>query len=45
LKIGSVEFLTGLQNFKLQEDRLNAYDCEKIFNDHISGLKSCMGTF
>ncbi|HGZ7655702.1 TPA: recombinase family protein, partial [Staphylococcus aureus] len=24
----------------LQEDRLNAYGCEKIFSDHISGSKS-----
>ncbi|HDM0010907.1 TPA: recombinase family protein, partial [Staphylococcus aureus] len=31
---------TGLQNLNLQEDRLNAYGCEKIFSDHISGSKS-----
>ncbi|HDB2523258.1 TPA: recombinase family protein, partial [Staphylococcus aureus] len=29
-----------LQNLNLQEDRLNAYGCEKIFSDHISGSKS-----
>ncbi len=30
---------TGLQNLNLQEDRLNAYGCEKIFNDHMELIK------
>ena len=40
MKIGYARVSTGLQNLNLQEDRLNAYDCEKIFSDHISGSKS-----
>ncbi|SBA47691.1 recombinase family protein [Staphylococcus aureus] len=40
MKIGYARVLTGLQNLNLQEDRLNAYGCEKIFSDHISGSKS-----
>ena len=40
MKIGYARVSTGLQNLNLQEDRLNAYGCEKIFNDHISGSKS-----
>jgi len=40
LKIGYARVSTGLQNLNLQEDRLNAYGCEKIFSDHISGSKS-----
>ncbi|HDC4085975.1 TPA: recombinase family protein, partial [Staphylococcus aureus] len=39
-KIGYARVSTGLQNLNLQEDRLNAYGCEKIFSDHISGSKS-----
>jgi DNA invertase Pin-like site-specific DNA recombinase len=39
LKIGYARVSTGLQNLNLQEDRLNAYGCEKIFNDHMSGSK------
>ena len=38
MKIGYARVSTGLQNLHLQEDRLNAYGCEKIFNDHMSGL-------
>ncbi|MCG2218423.1 recombinase family protein [Staphylococcus epidermidis] len=40
MKIGYARVSTGLQNLNLQEDRLNAYGCEKIFNDHISGSKN-----
>ena len=40
MKIGYARVSTGLQNFNLQEDRLNQYGCEKIFSDHISGAKS-----
>ncbi|HDU0722348.1 TPA: recombinase family protein [Staphylococcus pseudintermedius] len=40
MKIGYARVSTGLQNLNLQEDRLNAYGCEKIFSDHISGSKS-----
>jgi len=40
LKIGYARVSTGLQNLNLQEDHLNAYGCEKIFNDRISGSKS-----
>jgi len=40
LKIGYARVSTGLQNFNLQEDRLNQYGCEKIFSDHISGSRS-----
>ena len=40
MKIGYARVSTGLQNFNLQEDRLNQYGCEKIFSDHISGSKS-----
>ncbi|HCY7565920.1 TPA: recombinase family protein, partial [Staphylococcus aureus] len=40
MKIGYARVSTGLQNLHLQEDRLNAYGCEKIFNDHMSGSKS-----
>ncbi|CAA3948934.1 DNA-invertase hin [Staphylococcus aureus] len=40
MKIGCARVSTGLQNLNLQEDRLNAYGCEKIFSDHISGSKS-----
>ncbi|HEI7820759.1 TPA: recombinase family protein [Staphylococcus aureus] len=40
MKIGYARVSTGLQNLNLQEDRLNAYGCEKIFNDHMSGSKS-----
>ncbi|HDA3770747.1 TPA: recombinase family protein [Staphylococcus aureus] len=40
MKIGYARVSTGLQNPNLQEDRLNAYGCEKIFSDHISGSKS-----
>ncbi len=29
-----------ITKFKFTEDRLNAYGCEKIFNDHMSGSKS-----
>ncbi len=38
-EIGYARVSTGLQNLNLQEDRLNAYGCEKIFNDHMSGSK------
>ncbi|MEN0255550.1 recombinase family protein [Staphylococcus aureus] len=40
MKIGYARVSTGLQNLNLQEDQLNQYGCEKIFSDHISGLKS-----
>ncbi|MCJ1782639.1 recombinase family protein [Mammaliicoccus sciuri] len=40
MKIGYARVSTGLQNLNLQEDRLNAYGCEKIFSDYISGSKS-----
>ncbi|HCV0433495.1 TPA: recombinase family protein [Staphylococcus aureus] len=40
MKIGYARVSTGLQNLNLQEDRLNAYGCEKIFNDHMGGSKS-----
>ncbi|HHM3976585.1 TPA: recombinase family protein [Staphylococcus aureus] len=40
MKIGYARVSIGLQNLILQEDRLNAYGCEKIFSDHISGSKS-----
>ncbi len=40
MKIGYARVSTGLQKLNLQEDRLNAYGCEKIFSDHISGSKS-----
>ena len=40
MKIGYARVSTGLQNLNLQEDHLNAYGCEKIFNDRISGSKS-----
>lgn len=40
MNIGYARVSTGLQNLNLQEDRLNAYGCEKIFSDHISGSKS-----
>ncbi|NFV98382.1 recombinase family protein [Staphylococcus aureus] len=40
MKIGYARVSTGLQNLNLQEDRLNAYGFEKIFNDHMSGSKS-----
>ncbi|MEM0695150.1 recombinase family protein [Staphylococcus aureus] len=40
MKIGYARVSTGLQNLNLQKDRLNAYGCEKIFSDHISGSKS-----
>jgi DNA invertase Pin-like site-specific DNA recombinase len=40
LKIGYARVSTGLQNLDLQEDQLNQYGCEKIFNDHMSGSKS-----
>ncbi|HAR6468338.1 TPA: recombinase family protein [Staphylococcus pseudintermedius] len=40
MKIGYARVSTGLQNLNLQEDRLNAYGCEKIFSDHISDSKS-----
>ncbi|EJA1917064.1 recombinase family protein [Staphylococcus pseudintermedius] len=40
MKIGYARVSTGLQNLNLQEDRLNAYGCEKIFSDHISGSRS-----
>ncbi|HFN8732767.1 TPA: recombinase family protein [Staphylococcus aureus] len=40
MKIGYARVSTGLQNLNLQENRLNAYGCEKIFSDHISGSKS-----
>ncbi|MDK3811220.1 recombinase family protein [Staphylococcus pseudintermedius] len=40
MKIGYARVSTGLQNLNLQEDRLNAYGCEKVFSDHISGSKS-----
>lgn len=40
MKIGYARVSTGLQNLNLQEDRLNAYGCEKLFSDHISGSKS-----
>ena len=40
MKIGYARVSTGLQNLNLQEDLLNAYGCEKIFSDHISGSKS-----
>ncbi|HAR4792272.1 TPA: recombinase family protein [Staphylococcus aureus] len=40
MKIGYARVSTGLQNLNLQEDRLNAYGCEKIFNDHMSDSKS-----
>ncbi|HGZ4432055.1 TPA: recombinase family protein [Staphylococcus aureus] len=39
MKIGYARVSTGLQNLNLQEDRLNTYGCEKIFNDHMSGSK------
>jgi transposon tn552 DNA-invertase binR len=40
LKIGYARVSTGLQNLDLQEDQLNQYGCEKIFNDYMSGSKS-----
>ncbi|PCF82867.1 recombinase family protein [Staphylococcus delphini] len=40
MKIGYARVSTGLQNLNLQEDRLRAYGCEKIFSDYISGSKS-----
>lgn len=40
MKIGYARVSTGLQNLNLQEDRLKKHGCEKIFSDHISGLKS-----
>ncbi|HDC4078472.1 TPA: recombinase family protein [Staphylococcus aureus] len=40
MKIGYARVSTGLQNLNLQEDRLNTYGCEKIFNDYMSGSKS-----
>lgn len=40
LKIGYARVSTGLQNLDLQLDSLEKYGCEKIFNDHISGVKS-----
>ncbi|MVJ34109.1 helix-turn-helix domain-containing protein [Staphylococcus aureus] len=40
MKIGYARVSTGLQNLNLQEDRLNTYGCEKIFNDHMCGSKS-----
>lgn len=39
MKIGYARVSTGLQNLDLQEDQLNQYGCEKIFNDHMSGSK------
>ncbi len=40
MKIGYARVSTGLQNLDLQEDQLNQYGCEKIFNDHMSSSKS-----
>lgn len=40
MKIGYARVSTGLQNLNLQENCLNAYGCEKIFKDYISGSKS-----
>ncbi|MBM6022004.1 recombinase family protein [Staphylococcus epidermidis] len=40
MKIGYSRVSTGLQNLDLQEDQLNQYGCEKIFNDYMSGSKS-----
>ena len=40
MKIGYARVSTGLQNLNLQEDRLNTYGWEKIFNDHMRGSKS-----
>jgi DNA invertase Pin-like site-specific DNA recombinase len=40
LKIDYARVSIGVQNLNLQENRLNAYGCEKIFNDHMSGSKS-----
>ena len=40
MKIGYARVSTGLQNLDLQEDQLNQYGCEKIFNDYMSGSKS-----
>ena len=40
MKIGYARVSTGLQNLNLQEDQLNQYGCEKIFNDYMSGSKS-----
>ncbi|WP_141709824.1 recombinase family protein, partial [Staphylococcus aureus] len=39
MKIGYARVSTGLPNLDLQEDQLNQYGCEKIFNDHMSGSK------
>lgn len=40
MKIGYARVSTGLQNLDLQQDSLQQYGCEKIFTDHLSGVKS-----
>lgn len=40
MKIGYARVSTGLQNLDLQKDSLVKFGCEKMFTDHISGIKS-----
>lgn len=40
MKVGYARVSTGLQNLDLQEDSLKKLGCDKIFTDHISGVKS-----
>ena len=40
MKIGYARFSTGDQNLNLQMDALNKIECNKIFNDKMSGARS-----